>query len=211
MSGNLTELIAQVEAFDVIDSVDFVSLTEFAGYDPEVIFRAVMKLISTRDDQILLQMIIFFGHLRGFGGGKTWAKLIERTASKEGKELLNKAQQKFSIVMDKSKLTNITIDRIMGAFSAVTYKAWQKLVKDGKGNSKLPSYTGNLPVQYRYPGSPAAMTKADWAAHKENYIEWSVQIQTLWKVPKIDKDDIAKFAELQYNNSLYPMASREKR
>jgi len=209
--SSIESLLAKVLSYEINESVDFIILTEFAGYNPETIFRAVMASVKSVDDQKTLQFIIFFGLLRGFGGNKTWAKLIERTASDSGKALLNEAKTKFKIVMTKAKLTDVTIDRIMGAFPSLTFKAWTKIVESGHGNSKLPNYTGALPIEFRYPGSPAAMTNSQWADHKDAYIEWSSQVQALWKVSNIDKEVILKFAELQHSTALYPMKARESR
>jgi hypothetical protein len=209
MSSTLQSLIDQVLAFTVSTDFDFVSLTEFAGYNPAVIFQDVMSKVKNVDDRNHLQFIIYFGLLRGFGGKKDWKTLEERTSSVAGKKMLMTAKSKFGLVLDKSKLTNVTIDRLMGAFPSLTYKIWLVLCGRGLGSSKLPTYAGNLPEKFRYPGSPAAMSANAWTNHKEDYIEWSIEVQHLWKVPNPNREDISKFADLQFQNTLYPMNRRD--
>jgi len=206
--SDLQALIKTVLSFEVATDIDFFELTEFAGYKPETIFLSVMSKVKTMTDQRLLQYAIVFGLLRGFGGNKDWKTLEERTSSAVGKKMLADARTKFMIVLDKKKLGNVTFDRIMGAFPSLTFKIWQMICSKGRGNSKLPTYSGDLPEKFRYPGSPAAMSAESWASHRDHYVEWSAQIQTLWKVPNIDRGEILKFAELQYHNELYPMSER---
>jgi len=201
-------LIASAVSFDVDEDFDFIALTEFAGYNPEALFVKIMEKVNDSEEKRLLQFIIFFGLLRGFGKKKTWKELEEKTKSTEGKKLLTKCRNHFGIVMNKDSPQNITIDRIMNVFPSLTHKAWRKICALGKGNMKLPMYVGNLPVEFRYPGSPSAMSTEIWNLHKANYIEWSVQLQMLWKVQNPDKQEIEKFAELQFQNSLFPMSDR---
>lgn len=208
--SNIDALIQQVLAFTIDTDLDFSELTEFAGYNPDVIFQEVMSKVKSEDDRKHLQFIIFFGLLRGFGGNKSWKTLEERTSSATGKKMLDKAKSKFSISLTKEKLTTVTIDRLMGAFPSLTFKAWQVIcTKYGKGNSKLPGYSGALPEKFRYPGSPAAMGSGAWSNYKDLYLDWSVDVQRLWKVPNPIRGDIEKFAELQYQNRLFPLTNRD--
>lgn len=208
--SNIDALIQQVLAFEIDVNLDFSELTEFAGYNPDVIFQDVMSKVKSEDDRKHLQFIIFFGLLRGFGGNKTWKTLEERTSSATGKKMLNTAKTKFGISMTKDKLTSVTIDRLMGAFPSLTFKAWQVIcTRYGKGNSKLPGYTGGLPEKFRYPGSPAAMGTGAWNNYRDLYLDWSMDVQRLWKVPNPARADVEKFAELQYQNRLFPLARRD--
>jgi hypothetical protein len=205
---SLDEMINNVLSYEIASDLDFLELTEFAGYKPETIFQAIYAKLKTEDDKKHLQLIIFFGHTRGFGGGKSWTTLIERTSSASGKKMLETCRTKFSIVMKKTKLTDVTIDRLMGAFPSVTFAMWKKLCDMGKGNSKLPGYDGSLPEKFRYPGSPAAMSATAWRLHRDAYLDWSLDLQALWRVQNPSRDNIEKFADLQFQNVLFPHSRR---
>jgi hypothetical protein len=206
---SIDEMIREVLSMEIAGEFDFIELTEFSGYNPETIFKFVMEKCDSTKHRNNLQYMIFFGLLRGFGGKKKWSDLVERTSSATGKQMLTEAKNRFQIVMDKSKLTNVTIDRLMGAFPSLTFKAWKKICELGMGNSKVPHYQGSLPEKYRYPGSPAAMSTRVWSAQKENYLNWSLELQHIWRVENPNRENIEKFAELQYQTTLYPIASRE--
>jgi len=215
MSDSLDTMIAEVLRFELDPSMDFLDLTAFQGFDPVEVFKKIAPKLKDANSRKLLQFIIAFGLTRGFGGGKSISQLLERTGSAAGKQMLRDAVSLFNIVQTTSKTKDdVTIDRVMGAFPALTHKLWVKICSDDRCPDKVEDYEGQLPAQFQYPGSPAAMNAKSKEKFFGEYLDWMQTLQAVWgrngntRGGTQQRDVVEKFALLQFGTRLYPMKTR---
>lgn len=192
-----------------LDDDELVTMTNeigFSGYNPVVTFNIVMKVIN-RDETRMKSLItlIVFGLTRGFGAGKTSKDILDRT-NVAGRDSLNAAFQLFRVKFQKPKdRKDITISRILTAFPVLVYKLHEKLLVNGAAHDD--KFNGDLPIQFRYPGSPSMMTKQTWETQIENYLIFIEYMSNLWR-KEYDDDEARKYAELSFNSELSPMNVR---
>jgi len=213
--SNFNQLLSEILDFKIDDQTDFLELVAFSGFDPIDIFKMIAPKLLDAKGRMLLQYAITFGLTRGFGGGKTFQTLEERTNTANGKAKLREARALFNIVITANKTKDdVTFDRLMAAFPSVTHKVWLLICNRSDCPEKYPDYDGELPTELQYPGAPAAMDEATKNMYFDEYINWMIGLQKIWgKNGNIrggaqDRDTVVKFAELQYATKLFPMKNR---
>jgi len=200
----LVSMINEEVSEDVVSEI--AERVSFKGFDPLVIFKLVSdKIKSDASVKQALFVMITFGLTRGFGGGKSWQTILEKT-NPAGRDLLQNAKDKLNVKLTRpDSEETITIPRLMQVFSFYTYRIYCVLVKIGKVRAF--GYTGSLPQQLCWIGSPSCMSASAWRKYSQDYIEFSVYCSNIWNRPQ-DEDTARRFAELAYSTNTWP---REKR
>lgn len=212
MTGNDILNPKDLESFLGFDltNIDFGSFAEtisYNGFNPVITFNIIRKIIGKDKERFRdLCFIITFGLRRGFGNGKSLSDIIDKTNEK-GRDQLMSAIRLFGIRFEKPKKnTDVTISRIMTAFPYHTFTINRQLLE--AGNVKYQDYDGDLPEIFRYPGSPAMMSRSTYERQKSNYINFVQYLSGLWNA-EFDEEIAIKFSDLAYSSQLSPMDKRE--
>lgn len=203
VAGIVTKISEQFERAQIANVADMV---QFEGYKPQITMRICNEFIGTdsnRKNQLL--MLIVFGMVRGFGGGKSWATMLARTPAAH-RQTLTAAKNAFDVQIGRPQdAQTITIPRLMQAFPFYTYKIYCALVESGRLTPI--AYEGALPKRLQWIGSPAAMNAAVWTAHRNDYLAFTNACALVWRKPQ-NQADAEKFADLAYSSECWPLANR---
>jgi len=174
----------------------------FNGFQPLKFMQDMVKLIK-RDKRTMnahLKILIIVGLSRGIGKAKTMDMISQRTVT-VGRAQFNAAVSAFGVTNTTDNKESVTIPRLMVAFPKLTYGIWKQL----QYNRGIAS---NLPLHFRYPNAPSAMTEAEWRQNKTLFIDWMWDLQTnLWK-QTVSRDKVEEFAQKAYENPCFPLDKR---
>jgi hypothetical protein len=182
---------------------------EYCGFNPLKIFSELNK--KMKNDPLVkksIHIMIAFGLTRGFGGGKTWKQILEKTVP-AGRDILEDARDKLEVKLGKpSSDTTVTIPRLMQVFAPITFKIHCVLYSQGVINAY--GYNGNLPEKLRWIGSPSCLSSTAWSVYKKDYVEFSQYCSKVWARPQ-DEETASRFAELAHQTNTWPMDKRFKK
>jgi hypothetical protein len=183
------------------DSHKVHSLLAFTGFNPVITFNIIMDLIKADKSRIkCLQTAIVFGLSRGFGAGKTWDTIYQRT-SEAGQAKLKAAVAAFEIKLGKPRgPQTITIPRIIAAFPMHTFRIHNLLLEKGLVDT-TDAIKAELPDQFAYIGSPSIMSGEVFKALLPAYVNYCKLVSAKWKSEQ-SEEDITKFAELSFRTRL---------
>lgn len=203
MSITPEDIAASYTLFDDLELDEIIESVAYQGFEMQAMFKSLWTIVKKKpENKKMLALLIAIGLFRGIGAGKNSAILIGKSSTKGG-ALIKTALQTFGVKFGKPATKDeVTIPRIMICFPILTYNVFNK-----KPVEKLIGYKGDLPLEFRYPGSPAVMTKDEYNKQKANYIEWSVEMSKLWNKPQTPAE-IEKFSDLSFANPLVPEESR---
>lgn len=179
---------------------------EWVGFDPLTFLTNLWNTKGKKDEQGFVQhvkVLITLGVTRGFGGGKTIENICART-SEAGAKKIDAAASYFNVVQSTKSRFGVTIGRILTVFPREVFAVWQTVAVDKIGGHK------SLPIEYKYPGSPAMMNEEAWKAYGEEYSSWMLDVsQNLWGNKDDTIENTKKWAQLSHFNNCSPSEHRK--
>lgn len=146
---------------------------EFKGFDPVVYFEAFMARaeelkVMGEVNAILFNFNVYFG--------KRGSNVTEQALNKSSPACANYMRewcQKFGIMSNlKNNRTGFTLTRI-----SATFPHYMLALSNCGQVRKIVAYSGTtMPEIFAYPGSPSIMSKAEWIAFKEDYLDHMVKV-----------------------------------
>jgi len=198
----ISSLVSMLNENISVDTIeDYAEKLSFKGFNPLKIYKAVYsKIKSDASVKQSLYVMIVFGLTRGFGGGKSWQNILDKT-NPAGRDILQNAKDKLEVKLTRPEGDDtVTVPRLMQVFSFYTYKIFCILTKLGK--IRAFNYEGSLPQKLRWIGSSACMSPAAWAKWSTDYVEFSVHCSKVWNKPQ-DADTALRFACLAYQTNTW--------